>query len=205
MTLLRKEDTAKAAKLIGAVVFVFGLAAWRVAGAMSPARPETPPAETVGGAPATSPTNGAPTQPAVQTPAPKPGEPDALIEPKRPVLGSMIDPFRTIEPPTTPVRVRVARPVAMPMPLIGGPLPPATSLPAAGAVVPVAVAAVEAPMRVTGILGGANATAVVETGKDTCVVREGGHLPDGSEVVGITATTVTLRHDGKTRVLDVGN
>lgn len=209
MSFIRKEDAAKAGKLIGAIVVVFGFAGWRVVSAMAPPKPQSPPPETVGGAAATSPTNGAPTSPTTSDPASAgdASKTDELIQPTRPTMGALIDPFRTIAPVVAPHPAASGRIAAAPMPQIGGPLPAATPLSPGAGTLPAPVAAVPAgaEMRVTGILAGANATAVVDSGKETYVVRVGSHLPDGTEVVSISATTVTLKSGGKSRVLDVGN
>ena len=209
MSFLRKEDTAKVGKLVGAIVVVFGCAAWRVVGAVAPPKPAAAPSETVpsGSSPSPSPAPSAGVASASTNGVPPDAAPtkadDALIQPNRPVLGSMVNPFRTIALPRAAPAPAI-RTTVRPLPMPNGPLPPATALPTTvpPAATPVAT---EAMGRVTGIVGGTNATAVLEIGKDECVVRQGSRLPDGTEVVAIGTTTVTLRHDGKTRVLDVGN
>lgn len=189
MSVVRKEDMPKVFKLVGAIVAVFGCAAWRVAGAVSsqaPKPPESAPAEEA--AKVEVPATTAPEKP-------KDGE----IELPTLFAASTINPFRFIDPPKSSLSAILPPPAGgnvspLPMPVGGGMIQP---LPTPGAE--------SAPLRVTGIVSGPNATAVIETDGTAHVVRQGQRLPDGAVVERIGTTEVFLRRRGKTVVLDVAD
>lgn len=205
--MVRKEDRTQILKLGGAIVAVFGCAAWRVVGATQavnapPPASAAPPAD---GTPAASTSTPAPT--AVASAASSPSKPDdGKIELPRRVATSGVDPFRTIVVPKTNVAVAVApKPLPAPtgafatLPLPTGnlttqPVPVATPVPES-----------QTAIRVTGIVAGPNATAILEIDKETRVVHEGTTLKDGTVVVRIEPTTVTVRREKKTETLDVGD
>lgn len=193
MSFVRKEDAAKAAKLGVAILAVFGCAAWRVASAT--AQPAAAPAPVAIEAPVASNPSVAPVADAKSK--------DGGIEVPALFATTTTDPFRSLTPDPN---------AAVPTTLPAGPLPtlplPAGSpvgplQPIVASAMPVTPAA-EAPLRVSGILAGPNATAVVEVGSESIVVRKGRVLPDGSIVVRIDATALTLRRGTKTTVLSIG-
>lgn len=192
MSFVRPEDRKQLLKLGGAVVAVFGCAAWRVVGATAPA---APPSATAESAPATD-SGSAPADEAAAKP------PEGTIEIPKLFTVSTIDPFRTIAPARLPSRP-IPAPPAMPSgPLTVLPVPTAGPAPIPA---PASIPGVEATMRVTGIVAGPNATAIVEIDKETRVVREGTTLADGSTIVRIDPTAVTIRRGKETRTLEVGD
>ncbi|GEM_PF-6987009 len=202
MSFVRSEETAKAAKLVGAIVVVFGLAAWRVAGAISPPAKPASPMEA-------APTAPTPTAPAPAMAAGKP-EDDTIRLPKL-LVASNVNPFRTIAVPDP-------TPLAEPHPTLSGtpvgplasgrapatPLAVATPLTTRPVAPPPAIAPAWAPLRVTGILAGPDGTAVLELGGESRVVSVGARLTDGTVVLKIDPATVTVRRGKETRTLDVG-
>ena len=155
-----KEDTKKAIGLAGAVVAVFVCAGWRIVGATKPA-PAPATAEVQTAAPAA---NDSP------APATQAQGDDAPIEvPSIMAMGSS-DPFKWLVKPDH--GQLIGKPLGSSM-AIGGSLPsgPLTPLPAAGGfkVQPVP----ETAPKLTGVLPGPNAVAVVEVGDTSYVIRKG--------------------------------
>lgn len=194
MSFVRKEDAAKAGKLIGAIVAVFGCAAWRVVGAVAK------PASTT----ALAMTEAAPiAAPASSGATPPPKAPDAEIELPTLLASANVNPFRPFPaPPIAPP----GRPTPPPSSIAGAltPLPPTTGEPSTPSR-PMEVAGPEKPavasFRVSGILAGPHATAVLDLGEESTVVHAGSLLSDGSTVVQIDGTSVTLGRAGKKIVL----
>ena len=196
MISLRKEDRATTAKLLGAIVVVFGFAAVRVLGATSPSVP-TPPTATL---------------PAPQSTAESSSKGSIRLSDLD--VPATANPFRTIAPTLSPPPLTAVVPKAEPVaptpfaipstPVHVEPLPAA--VPSSPVLSPPSAAPATKPtIHVTGIVGGPNATAVLEVDGESSVVRVGKRLDDGSVVVRIDTAAVTIRQDGKARVLDVGD
>ena len=186
-----KEDTKKALGLIGAILVVFVLAGWRIVGA-KPA-PAAAPAETTSGS--TSSTSDATTPKADDQ-----GE-DATIEvPSIFAMGSA-DPFKWLVKPDH--GQLMGKPLGSSMAL-GGNLPsgPLTPLPMAGGYNKVQPVKEEEP-KLTGVLPGPNAVAVVEVGDTSYVVRRGERFA-GYTLDTIGTDRVAVVHDGKRSRLVLG-
>lgn len=209
MILAKREEAPKALKLLVAIVAVFGCAAWRIAGASA----EVPPAVAAGPSPApVAATTSAPIASTPTVPGALVGG-EVTIEVPEPIVLASVDPFRPLRgTPSTPPPVAALAPLPSPQvsspqapsPLVGeiAPLPPVVPSGAVG--VPVVDAAPRpVPMRLTGIVSGPQATAVLWVGGEESVVRVGSRLPDGSTVVRIDATSLVLRLGSRKTTLSI--
>lgn len=183
-----KEDTKKAMGLAGAVVAVFACAGWRIVGATKPA-PAPPPVETT----TVASTTGDSTTPKVEEVGDEPIEVPSVFG-----MGSP-DPFKWLVKPDhgqlTGKPFTSSTPISGSLPAVG----PMTPLPAAGFNLQPAK---EPEVRLTGVLPGPNAVAVVEVGDTSYVVRKGERFGNGYTLDTIGTDRVALVRGGKrTRLL----
>lgn len=197
MSLVRKEDAAKAIVLMGAIVAVFGFAIWRILSLTGGAEPEKPVPIVL----ATSNT--------ALVASANPADDGPEIDIPTLISSGAEDPFRDVVPaitvPSVVPQVRVRRPRGLRMGMgrstFGGPELPALPFPTAE-VRPLAVP--EDDIRVTGVIAGDEAVAVMKIGAKDYIVKEGETVANGVEVLKIDDSSITVRASHKITKIAVG-